>query len=82
MDNVDKEKQEAFDSAPEIHKEQVTKNGDTIKELLLGDSENDAGMNNLDTILEENVDSKNKKKKISAKMRRFGKGFVIPDDKN
>lgn len=79
---VDKDKEEeALDSVPEIHKEQVPKNGDTTKELLLGDSENDAGTNNQDTISEENVNSKNKNKMISAKMSKFGKGFVIPDDK-
>jgi hypothetical protein len=82
MDDVDKDKEEALDSAPEIHKEQVPKNGDTTKELLLGDSGNDAGTNNHDTMLEENVNSKDKNKIISAKMSKFGKGFVIPDDKN
>lgn len=81
-DDVNKDKEgEALDSVPEIHNEQVPKNGDTTNELLLGDSENDAGTNNQDTILEENVNSKNNNKMISAKMSKFGKGFVIPDDK-
>ena len=80
MDEVDKDKEEALNSVPEIHYEQVPKNGDTTKEPLSGDSENDAGTNNHDTMLEENVNSKNKNKIISAKMSKFGKGFVIPDD--
>lgn len=61
MDEVDKDKEEALNSVPEIHYEQVPKNGDTTKEPLSGDSENDAGTNN--------------------QMSKFGKGFVIPDDK-
>ena len=39
-------------------------------------------MNNQDTILEENVNNKDKHKDIPSKMSKFGKGFVIPDDKN
>lgn len=81
MDDVDKNKEEALDSVPEIPKEQVPKKGETAKELLFGDRENDAGKNNHDTILEENVNSEDKNEIISAKMSKFGKGFKIPDDK-
>lgn len=82
MDDVNKDKEEALDYVPEIHTEQVPKNGHTTRELLLGESKNDTGMNNQDTILEENVNNKGKNKDIPAKMSKFGKGFVIPDDKN
>jgi hypothetical protein len=71
-----------LDYIPEIHTKQVPKNGQTTRKLLLGESKNDAGTNNQDTILEENVNNKDKNKDIPAKMRKFGKGFVIPDDKN
>jgi hypothetical protein len=39
-------------------------------------------MNNQDTILEENVNNKDKHKDIHSKISNFGKGFVILDDKN
>jgi hypothetical protein len=82
MNDLNKDKEEALDYIPEIHTKQVPKNGQTTRKLLLGESKNDAGTNNQDTILEENVNNKDKNKDIPAKMRKFGKGFVIPDDKN
>ena len=82
MNDLNKDKEEALDYIPEIHTEQVPKNGHTTRELLLGESKNDAATNNHDIILEENVNNKNKNNDIPAKMSIFGKGFVIPDDKN
>ena len=82
MNDLNKDKEEASDYVPEIHTEQVPKNGHTTRELLLGESKNDAGTNNRHTILEENVNNKDKNNDIPAKMSKFGKGFVIPDDKN
>lgn len=82
MNDLNKDKEEVLDYVPEIHTERVPKNGHTTRELLLGESKNDAGTNNHDTILEENVNDKDKNNDIPAKMSKFGKGFVIPDDKN
>jgi hypothetical protein len=82
MNDLNKDKEEALDYVPEIHTEQVPKKGHTTREPLLGESKNDAVTNNHDTILEENVNNKDKNNDIPAKMSKFGKGFVIPDDKN
>jgi hypothetical protein len=71
MEDTEAVKNKALESVPKVKNDEVSRGNETSEEILYGDREND-------NINSKKLDSN--EKVISSKIRKYAKGFIIPDD--
>lgn len=71
MEDTEAVKNKALESVPKVKNGEVSRGNETSEEILYGDMEKD-------NINSKKLDSN--QKVISSKIRKYAKGFIIPDD--